>query len=283
MSSIAVRKQVDHDQFMMKTDGTFIGIVCFVFQPIRCIAQELCESFAHLSYRDAEIFGRLSIRARPLPRLVEHSRMKFANVFFVRRVQAGNLTLAERPLAGAQDVVAFPFVQLFAGGETGDKVGLFLRSERSIRFRRGIVEHPDFLTLFQHAFGFAVDLVLNSMRGLVFESHRVFDRPYVSFGPCANAALGKLCERTVFGNNRIHEFAIESFRIAPQRLERDPVCGFRFLKRRHGLGGFAHLARDFTDGNAQRFADRAQPAALRPTYGAGSTKRFKASINLIKA
>jgi hypothetical protein len=45
---------------------------------------------------------------------------------------------------------------------------LLLWREKSICFGHWFVEHSVFLTLFQHAFGFAFDLVLYSMRGLVF-------------------------------------------------------------------------------------------------------------------
>jgi hypothetical protein len=41
VSSIAVRKGMDHDQFIMKADGALVHIVCLVFQPIRGIAEKL--------------------------------------------------------------------------------------------------------------------------------------------------------------------------------------------------------------------------------------------------
>src|SRR2546428_1200437 len=151
MSSVAVRKGMNHYQFMMEADSALIHIVRLVFQPIRCIAQELRKSFANFNDRDAEILVCFPICARPLPCLVKHSCMKFANVFFIRRLRSGNLTVAERPLAGAPDVVALPFVQLFASGQAGGEGCFFLWRERRICFGHWIVEHSEFLTLFHHA------------------------------------------------------------------------------------------------------------------------------------
>ena len=83
--------------------------------------------------------------------------------------------------------------------------------------------------LFEHAFGFAFDLVLYSRRGLVFEGHRVCHGPHVLFGFRANTGFRELLERSIFWNNRIHEFAIERFRVVAQCLQRASICGSRCL------------------------------------------------------
>src|SRR5260370_30809838 len=148
MASVTVRKRMDHYQFMMEADSALIHIVRLGFQPIRCIAQQLRESFANFSDRYATILVRFPIRARPLPCLVKHSCMKSANVFFIRRVRPGNLTVAERPLAGVQDIVSLPFVQLFAGGEAGGEGSLFLPGEARVFLGDWILEPSAFLRLF---------------------------------------------------------------------------------------------------------------------------------------
>ena len=58
MSSIAVRKGMDQDQFVMKADGALVNIVGLVFQPMRGIAEKLREPFTNFTQWDAEILLR---------------------------------------------------------------------------------------------------------------------------------------------------------------------------------------------------------------------------------
>src|SRR6202162_2764729 len=87
MPAVSIGKCVNDDQLIMKSDSTFVDLVCLLIQPILCISQELAQFFEDLMDRHAEVFLCFSGGAGPFPCLVEHAPVEFTNIPFADRVQ----------------------------------------------------------------------------------------------------------------------------------------------------------------------------------------------------
>src|SRR5687767_14967024 len=73
MSPVAVRKWVNCNKPVMKTNGELIGTECIMLTPHACVLDEFSHLDANRVLVDADVLVRSPYLSSPLPHLAEHS------------------------------------------------------------------------------------------------------------------------------------------------------------------------------------------------------------------
>ena len=113
----------------MKANRKFVGSVGSAFQPIPYIAQQASQSFADVVVRNADVLFAGSVDPGPSPGLIKHAPVKIPYIGFNERIIPAEIVVRESPGISFDNILPFPFVELFFGREVRNEVRLFFRGE----------------------------------------------------------------------------------------------------------------------------------------------------------
>ena len=122
MAAIAVWKRVDLPHYlMMKTYGNFVDGKCLIVDPESYVAQQSADPLLDFGEGAAEIDSvACPVFSSPLPCRIEHSAVKFTEIYFIERVSLTHYSWAEGPGLSLQNILPLPLVKFSSRCETGN-------------------------------------------------------------------------------------------------------------------------------------------------------------------
>ena len=118
----------------MKPDGDLVTGEGTVFYPVARVPDQDRKLLSNLMVRDADVLLSGPIQAGPLPGLVEHAPVPFADIGFGQSVQTGEGPGVEGSRVRDDDVLPLPLVQFLLGCQIGNEIVLFVGREWRISF-----------------------------------------------------------------------------------------------------------------------------------------------------
>src|SRR5258706_3176242 len=134
MPAIAVRERVDlSDNLMMKPDGNFVDGKGLMFDPEPYVSQKPADPLLDFGEGAAKIDSvACTILSSPFPRRIEHSAVKFTDIYSIERVSLTHHSRTKGPSLGLQNILPLPLVEFSSCCEVGNKLSCVVRMERRI-------------------------------------------------------------------------------------------------------------------------------------------------------